>query len=78
MSKKNIETTDDLKALKSSLFGLTMCCPFTSDNPLDCQFHAIRLSTNRDKLKWVNSLSQHELKLIHKKHKTCLSEKENT
>ena len=64
----------DTKALKTSIFGLTMACP-VDEKPADCPLHDIRLLSIEDRFDWVEKLSSDECVKIYHHHEQCFSEK---
>lgn len=58
------------------IFGLSEKCPYTNDNPADCQLHDVRKLSPKERVLLIESLSFTEkVKLFHR-HKECLMEKE--
>ena len=64
----------DIKALKTSIFGLTMACP-VDDRPVDCPLRDIRLLSVEDRFGWVENLSSERCVEIYHYHEQCFSEK---
>ena len=64
----------DIKALKTSVFGLTIACP-VDEKPTNCPLHDIRLLSIEDRFDWVEKLSSEKCVEIYRYHEQCFSEK---
>ena len=67
--------TDDL--IKAHIFGLTMACPYTGDNPNDCPLFKIRQLPLSERGAWVEDLTEEECRSYYQYHTLCLSKKEH-
>ena len=47
------------EAIKANIFGLTVACPYTGDNPTDCPLHDIRKNTHNDGPLFKSGRSHH-------------------
>jgi hypothetical protein len=65
--------TNNPRVVKAFLCGILFKCP-SSKKPEDCQFHEIRKLPLKQRIKWLNSLSQKKLLDIYTRHKKCFKE----
>lgn len=54
----------------NSLYGLAFACPYY-DRQDDCPLKEVERLSSREKVNWINSLSQDRKQNLVKKHKTC-------
>ena len=62
-------------ALIAYVMGLAVACPVDQDNPSDCPLHMLRQKAMRDRLAWVKSLANEDLRKIATTHCACLEKK---
>ena len=63
--------------IKAHIFGLTVACPYTGDNPNDCPLCEIRHLPLSEREAWVKDLTDEECRSYYQYHNLCLSKKEH-
>jgi hypothetical protein len=66
----------DRERLRAHIIALTMACPFDQGNPADCPLCSVRQKPVKERLIWVDSLSDSETARIARHHRLCLEAKE--
>ena len=66
----------DNKGIRAHIFGLTVSCPYSSDNPTDCPLHEIRELPLLERKKWSCGLTDEECRNTYEYHIQCLRQKE--
>ena len=64
---------EDIRTLMS---GLLFSCPYSEDNPTECPFHELRNKTSSEIYHEIQKLSNEKKEELVKKHKLCLTLKE--
>lgn len=72
-----IDIYNNLESIRAMLIGLIIECPL-GGNPKDCQLYERRKLSMKEKVKWVNSLSDDECWKISLTHCVCFQEKERS
>jgi hypothetical protein len=60
---------------RSYIVGLLVECPF-EPNPTDCALQPIRKKPLKERIEWVNQLTDDQVRDIISEHKECLKRKE--
>ncbi len=68
---------NDVENLRTLVFGLTVTCPFSNDNPSDCPLYKVRQLSLKERKSWVNGLTNEECKETYERHVKCLNVKES-
>jgi hypothetical protein len=76
MAKKTSKARQGRKdQLQAQLLELSEACPFHLANPEDCPLFALRKLAPKNRLQWLNSLSESDLAYLTTYHRVCLTVK---
>ena len=60
---------------RACVLGLVMDCPF-EPNPTECALYEVRQKTRKERVKWVQQLTEGQVIQTIRVHKECLAKKE--